>query len=131
MGIVFDANKNEEPIVIRSARLLACCLMLEADHSVNSYFIPQMTLSAGAEYSIPIDVWARHVAGPPSFIGILSAETQDLFQRWPEVLEEVHAHARSINARYVPMTDSDLPGRDAVRTYLSTLRGSNSLAPAR
>lgn len=110
MAIQFDGIKNERPIICTSMLHFSSLLWLENDENVISYFDPQMSLVApheGTDYSIPIHVWVRRVSDRPAFIGIVDAETEQLFERHPEVLANVREHARSINAEYVPIRKSD------------------------
>ncbi|MBK9528100.1 MAG: hypothetical protein IPO41_07200 [Acidobacteria bacterium] len=91
--------------------MLSCLLGLEKDASVTSYYEPQMNLvffHEGEEHPIPVHIWASHGSGPASLIGIIDSETELLFERHPEILAKVEEQARAINARYVPIRESDL-----------------------
>lgn len=111
MTIQFNGAKNQRPITCTSTLLLSCVLGLEKDASVTSYFEPQMNLvilHEGKEYLIAVHIWASHGSGPSSLIGIIDSETDQLFERHPEILVKVEDQARAINARYVPIRESDL-----------------------
>ncbi len=123
MIIQFNGTKNQRPITCTSILLLSCLLGLEKDASVTSYFEPQMNLvilHEGKEHPIPVHIWASHCSGSSSLIGLIDPETDQLFERHPEIRAKVEEQARAINASYVPIRESDLSdrgGRSLLRRY--------------
>lgn len=107
--IEVGGKKNSEKIYCESFMVLIAILWLETDKKVKSYSQPKVNVPVrykAVEYNFGIDLSVQFQTGDNWWISFVDAETQELFGKYPILVELVKSNCRASGGRYVAMCAS-------------------------